>query len=177
MKKSLLFFVDAETDGLYGSFLSVAVLVTDQDGHELEHFYAERVIRPDESLSPWVREHVLPFLGSAELTVQTEEALLEAFWAFWLRYRETAECVAYVQYPVEARLFTTCVLRAPREREFQGPFPLYDLSTLLAMNDLDVDCNLQALTGLELPSHHALNDVRVAAAAWKKLWDERKRRC
>lgn len=169
MKKPHLIFVDAETNGLYGSFLSVAALVTDEEGRELEHFYAERVLDPGERLTPWVIEHVLPQLGAAELTAPTEEALLEAFWAFWLRHRETAECVAYVQYPVEARLFSACVLRAPQEREFQGPFPLYDLSTLLAMHGLGVNADLQTLTGLDLPSHHALNDVKLAAAAWIKL--------
>ena len=36
MKK---FYVDAETDGLYGRFLSVAALVTDGNGSELDRFY------------------------------------------------------------------------------------------------------------------------------------------
>lgn len=38
MKKEL-FFVDAEMDGLYGTFLSIAVIVTDYEGNELERHY------------------------------------------------------------------------------------------------------------------------------------------
>jgi hypothetical protein len=44
------FFVDAETDGLYGSFLSVAVLITDNTGKELEHF-TELLRLPKQTLS------------------------------------------------------------------------------------------------------------------------------
>lgn len=171
MEKPHLFFVDAETDGLYGRFLSIAALVTDKEGRELDRFYGAMSVVPEELHSDWVKEHVLPILGKAERIFPNEEALQEAFWAFWLRHRETAECVAYVQYPVEARLFTACVMRQPESREFLGPFPLYDLSTLLSVHGLRFDADLQELSGLEMPSHNALNDVCLTAAVWKKLWN------
>lgn len=172
MEKPHLFFVDAETDGLYGSFLSVAALVTDGEGRELEEFYGEVAVSPAQLRSSWAREHVLPGMGKTDRVYSDEEALQEAFWAFWLRHRERAECVAYVQYPVEARLFTACVMRQPEKREFLGPFPLYDLSTLLSMSGLHFDADLQQLSGMQLPSHHALNDVRLSAATWRRLWSK-----
>ena len=58
------FFVDAETDGLYGGFLSIAVLVTDHYGEEADHFYA--AVEAPQVRSAWVREHVLPRLAYAE---------------------------------------------------------------------------------------------------------------
>ena len=166
MKK---FFVDAESDGLYGAFLSVAAMVTDENGAELERFYASLNILPEQIASEWVKEHVYPDLKNAEMFFDTEAEMLEAFWLFWMKYREEAMCIAYVQYPVEARLVSRCVMKNEAERAFLGPFPLYDLSTLLLAKGFSFDVDMQAFSGLNLPSHDAMNDVRMMAAVWQKL--------
>lgn len=163
------FFVDAETDGLYGRFLSIAAMVTDAAGRELDRFYAAIPVAEQELQSPWVKEHVFPLLSKADTIMESEDALLEAFWAFWMKHRETAVCIAYVPYPVESRLFLRCVMADAARREFLAPFPLYDLATLLTAKGLDPNGSLQALSGLDLPSHDALSDVIMTAAVWFKL--------
>lgn len=163
------FFVDAETDGLYGAFLSVAAMVTDEKGEELDRFYGAVRVKQEDITVPWVRENVFPSLARAEIFYETEHALLEGFWQFWLRYREQASCVAHVPYPVESRLFQACVLENLPEREFLAPFPLYDLATLLKSRGMDFNPELSVLSGMELKPHDAMNDVRMMAALWRKL--------
>ena len=169
MTASHYFFVDAETDGLYGAFLSAAALVTDGAGRELDRFYG--ALSPDRAAvsDPWVRENVLPSLGRAEVFFETEAQLLEAFWAFWLRWREGCVCAADVPVPVEARLLARCVEGDPETRTCLGPFPLLDLSTLLFSRGIDPKADRLSLSGLSLTRHDALDDVRMTAAVWRKL--------
>ena len=168
--KDGLFFVDAETDGLYGRFLSIAALVTDKDGTELDSFYAAVKVSVEDISSDWVKENVYPSLKNASVFYETEREMLEAFWLFWLRYRETADCISYVPYPVESRLFSTCVIINSQERQFLAPFPLYDLATLLETNGYSFDADMKELSGLDLVVHDAMNDVRMMAEVWRKLF-------
>ena len=166
---SHIFFVDAETDGLYGPFLSVAAMVTDQLGAEIDRFYGALYPQQVVITDPWVQENVFPSLSRAETFFETDTALLEAFWAFWLHYREDCLCVADVPVPVEARLFAKCVAADPFVRTFQGPYPLMDLSTLLYSRGIDPDADRTNLSGLPCKRHDALDDVRMTAAIWQKL--------
>ena len=167
------FFVDAETDGLYGGFLSIAALVTDAENREADRFYGAVSVRPDAVQSQWVREHVLPHLHRAEQAFDSEDALLEAFWAFWVKHRDGCQCIADVAFPVEARLFARCVRRNVAEREFLAPFPLLDLSAVLLSRGVDPLADRTALSGLPLVPHDALHDVRMAAKIWSDCFAER----
>ncbi len=163
------FIVDAETDGLYGSFLSVAALVTTSEGEQADLFYG--AVSPDllQVRSEWVKKNVLPYISAAHTFFSSEDELLRAFWDFWMKHRETSVCIADVCYPVEARLFSRCVQMSPEEREFQGPFPLLDLSTLLLARGIPVDTSRKELTSLSLVQHDALNDARITEDIWRKL--------
>lgn len=163
------FFVDAETDGLYGRFLSVAAVVTDESNRELDRFYASVNVDADELETEWVVENVYPHLKNADTFFDSEYEMLETFWTFWMKHRENSRCVSYVQYPVECRLFSTCVMHKMAERTFSAPFPLYDLSTLLFERGLDFDANMQKLSGLDVSSHDAMNDVIMMAKVWNDL--------
>ncbi len=166
------FFVDAESDGLYGAFLSIAAIVMDKNGEELDRFYASLNVSPEQITSEWVKENVYPSLKNAEIFFAAEGEMLEAFWTFWMKHREDSICIAHVQYPVEARLFMRCVMENATERAFLGPFPLYDLSTLLMAKGFSFDADMQALSGLNLKAHDAMNDVRMMSAVWNKLVSE-----
>lgn len=163
------FFIDAETDGLYGRFLSVAVLVTDENGNELDRFYGAKRIDPEKIESQWVKENVLPHLKNAAVTYETEDDLLEAVWHFWMKHRESAFAVADVMHPVESRLFTECVRHSLSEREFLAPFPMLDLSTLLYVNKDKVDIENEIAKKRKLIRHDAFNDVRITAEVWLLL--------
>ncbi|MBQ8515317.1 MAG: hypothetical protein IJ496_07955 [Ruminococcus sp.] len=162
------FFVDAETDGLYGSFLSVAVIVTDRTGTELDRFYGAVQIHPDAISSDWVKENVLPHLHEAEVFYPDENTLLEAFWAFWMKHHESCLCIADVPFPVEARLFMKCVELCPADRSFSAPFPLLDLASVLAANGISPLADRAALSGLGLTAHDAMHDVRMMVQLWNR---------
>lgn len=165
------FFVDAETDGLYGSFLSIGAVVTDQYGKELEHFYGALNPQNVHITSVWTQAHVAQYLKNAELFYPDEKSLQEAFWSFWLRHRENCICIADVAYPVEGRLFASCVNHDLAAREKLGPFPLYDLSTLLAARGLSATMPRETIVEKKMTPHDALNDARMTAELWNR-WIE-----
>lgn len=173
------FIVDAETNGLYGSFLSVAAQVYDAEWNLIEEFYGARKIKTEEEINPWVEANVLPFLYTDAKVYDEESELLETFWQFWIKYRqvENLRCVADVPYPVESRLFLRCVEQNREERMFLGPFPLYDMETILASAGEELLADriklLEETAGCkesELVRHCALDDVRITALLLKKYW-------
>ena len=170
MDRSLCFFLDAETDGLYGRFLSAAVLVTDSAGTEIEHLYAACAVAKEEISSEWVLENVFPHLCKAEIIVDSEYEMLERIWALWMKYRERAVCIADVGFPVEARLLSECVRHDLSAREFLAPFPLLDLSTMLLAHGMPWNESRRSLSGLDVAAHDPLNDVRLAAACWFRIF-------
>lgn len=159
-------FVDAETDGLYGPVLSIGAVVLDTDEKECASFYEKQKINPDEIIEPWVKENVLPLLGEAP-EHETEEELLEAFWQFYLKY---ADCyvIADVPYPVEASLFSKCVLRDEPNRKWKAPFPLMDLSSMLHAKGMDSLVSRQELLGKQVQQHNGLEDARMSAEIYLK---------
>lgn len=160
-------FVDAETDGLYGRFLSVAALVCDEQGEELEQFSCRWDFTEADIESPWVRENVLPLLADEQI-LPTEEDMLEAFWRFYKKQGEVL-CIGDVIYPVECRLFEKCVRLDQEARAFEGPYPLLDLSSMLYARGIDPLKDRLELAGTDgLARHNALDDVRMSHAIWKK---------
>lgn len=167
--KSKYIFLDAETDGLYGKFISIAMVVADHAGNELEHIYVG-LSNPEKHIKEkWVLENVLPILGKYE-EYDDEHSLLEAAWSFWRANAQNSYVIADVMHPVESRLFAMCVEQDVEERIFQGPFPMLDLSSMLYTVGINP---LEAREKLAKPldngmQHNALYDARMAMAIWKK---------
>ena len=172
----MYFIVDAETDGLYGKFLSVAAQVYDTEWNLTEEFYGAVCLEQDEIQTNWVREHVYPYLYQGSEAFDSEKTMLEAFWEFWIKYgqREDIRCIADVPYPVESRLFLTCVEKEKEERTFLGPYPLYDLESILRANGFGTLTERKELLSCEeretFIQHRALDDVRMTALLLKKYW-------
>lgn len=165
-----LFIIDAETDGLYGSFLSVAVLITDSNYNILREEYYGIENAKLQVQSEWVKANVIPILGEYEACANEQE-LLEKVWALWIAYQDQVYAIADVAYPVEMRLFQKCVDRCPEERNFQGPYPLLDLSSLLFAKGVDPLAERKTLlkTLKNMQQHNSLEDVRMTLEIYKKL--------
>lgn len=178
-----LFFIDAETDGLHGSFIAVAIIVTDSECNEINRSYIgikkENLVVND----PWTRENVLPILGEYR-EMQTEQELLEEVWKIW-RENSDAYMVGDVIFPVEARLIQRCIDLNQEERKFQGPYPFIDLSNILFASGFDPDCSRNELL-LQLcfqqdymkisgQQHNALYDVETTILLYKSLMKEHMR--
>lgn len=168
--KTKLFFIDAETDGLYGDFISVAGMITDTAGIELERFYYGVKKENLHVQEPWVIENVLPRMGTYT-EVEDEAELLETVWSKWQQYKEDAYAVGDVIYPVEARLFQKCVSMDMEHRRFEAPFPFLDLSSLLYANGIDPLTDRNILSGLcaNEKQHNCMYDVEMAVEIYKKL--------
>lgn len=169
-KKDKILFVDAESDGLYGTFISVAMKVIHvRTGEEVDYAYCGINKDKLDIKEPWVKENVLPFLGEY-VSYDTERQLLEAVWSFWMKYVEEAAVVADVAFPVEYRLFAKCVEINKIERMYRAPFPLLDLSSMLYAIGIDPDADRLMLLD-EKPEgirHNAMFDVDVSILIWKK---------
>ena len=173
--KDKLVFVDAETDGLYGGFLTVALIATDWKASEIERAYygikKENMVVKD----AWVKENVLPKMGIYEECVDETE-LFAKVWDFWLKYQKEAYAICDVGYPVEMRLFEKCVLLNEEERKWEAPFPMLDLSSILIAKGYAplIDKEKMLEDFMEEREHCALYDVESTMAVWRKLMCEGK---
>lgn len=169
--KNKYVFLDAETDGLYGQFLTVALVAVSDNGQELEKAYygicKENMVINDN----WVKENVLPILGTYE-NCADEDELLDKTWNFWMKYSDSAYVVADVPFPVEARLFESCVRKNVEDRKFKAPFPLMDLSSMLYVKGYDPLMERNKIieeTHSANLQHNALYDVELSIQIWKKI--------
>lgn len=165
-----LFFIDAESDGLYGQIISVAVIVTDPQFNVLDEQYygiKKSLLAVKE---PWVQENVIPILGEYE-SFDTEDELIEQVWNLWMKHRDNAYAIADVAYPVEMGLFRRCIMQDVSARCFLGPFPLLDLSSILYAKGYDPNVERQQLLDEDtlIKQHNALDDVRMSITIFKKL--------
>jgi len=159
-----LFMVfDVESVGLHGDGFAVAWVVVTESGQRLQ----EGCLSCDPAQCDgtrenhqWVRENV-PLL---ERTSPTKHHLRDAFWHAWRSWADLgAVLVADCAWPVEANFLSACVAQNHTEREWQGPYPLHDLaSVLLALGAADPLAVTERLPD-ELPAHHPLMDARQSA--------------
>ena len=166
-------FVDAETNGLYGEFITVAMIVTDENGNEIDCFYEGIKIDAKSEYTKWVIDNVLPYLG--EYTVrETQEELLKEVWKFWLKWKGQVYVIADIPYPVEARLFSKCVEENVEEREFLAPFPLLDLGSMLFIKNKEPLIERDSLLQEQREGivHNALSDVKTMIKIWKMLRED-----
>lgn len=165
-----IMFIDAETDGLYGSFISIAAKVLDKKSGKVEDSLyigiAKDVLQVKDA---WTKEHVLPYLGEYK-EFKAQEELLEFFWAFYVQKREDTEVIGDVIYPIENRLFASCVEMDVANRIFMGPFPLLDLSSMLYAKGIDPMVEREKLIEhtIEGNKHNAMYDIELSIEIWKK---------
>lgn len=107
----------------------------------------------------WVNENV----PALTITHSNPEGVRNAFWERWLYWRERgAVMVADCAWPVEARFLLACVDEHMPTREWQGPYPLHDLATLLLAQGHNPIGTFKRLPA-ELPAHNPLCDARQSA--------------
>ena len=174
--KDKLVFLDVETDGLYGAFLTVAMIATDGKGNELERAYYGIKREIMQVTEPWVQENVIPKLGDYE-ECNTETELLQKAWDFWMKYQKEAYAVCDVGFPVEAGFLRACVALNEKEAMWKAPFPLVDLSSLLLAKGYDPLVERKELVPEfeKDKEHSALYDVEVTVKVWKKLMVQEER--
>ncbi len=168
--------IDAEVDGLYGKAFAIAFIIRDE-GKEI---YSWSGRAPDSSVTDeWVKAHVLPALADMPVTHSSSSELEEAFWEQWMLHKDGCTVIAHCGSPVESGLFRRCVERDLKNRQWDAPFPLHDVCTLLLAageNPVSVD-EFIVKNGIEPQfngvSHHPMYDAVVAAQAWELLYESK----
>lgn len=162
MATDLYMIFDVESIGLHGEAFAVAWVVVDRDGRRLDEgclsCAPDLCTGTDESRA-WVSANVPPLV----VTSPTNQHLRNEFWHAWRHWAEKgAVLVADCAWPVEANFLSACVRLNHREREWQGPYPLHDLASMLLVEGHDPLATTERQPD-ELPAHHPMMDARQSA--------------
>ena len=164
--------MDVESVGLHGIGFAVGAVVIDTEaGTTHEEFYAAFDPRWDEDWNVsedvknwgWVQENVMPALPVPQFTHNHSYECYTAFWVFWRKWaKQGAMLLADCAWPVEARFLAACTEYEWGKREWEGPYPLLDLSSILFAYGQNPIGTFDRLPN-ELPVHNPLNDARQSA--------------
>lgn len=175
MKK--IFSFDFETDGLWGAIFAAAAIVYDESGCEMAHYLGR--VNDTKVSNAWVKENVLPQLVGVPAAYEDEESLLADFAKFYLANKTDADVVVHMGYIVEAyglrRMHDLGLIG-----DWDGPYPLYDISGNLQMAGEDPTSVDSFVTkfGLKIAdfeggTHNPLYDSAVAAVVYRYLLGNR----
>lgn len=160
------FCFDVETDGLYGEAFAVAAVIIDQSGKIVDQFMGKCEYPGIES--EWVKTNCLPHLNDLP-EFDSRRSMRDAFWTFYAQYRESSHIMADVAFPVEAQFIRACVEDDLPAREFQGPYPLIDVSSLFFAQGIDPDIDRLEFSGYKGTAHNPLDDAIASAKCALKL--------
>lgn len=121
---------DVESNGLHGDAFAVAGVLMDDSRQILSQFVARcPIIGPVDS---WVSDNVLGPMNTMPDTAPDARTMRDAFWKWYLEVKpQSGLIVAANPYPVEARFLISCQQDDMPAREFDHPFPYFDLSSML----------------------------------------------
>lgn len=154
--------IDVESIGLQGEGFAVGFVIITRTGKILhEGVFACPPDRAAGSLEnrEWVQANVPAILNTA----LRPSIMRDQFWLEWLEWKKLgAVMVADCAWPVEARFLNHCVNDNLIKREWEGPYPLHDLASMMLVKGLDpLATNLRLEN--ELPAHNPLCDARQSA--------------
>ena len=153
---------DVESVGLHGEGFAVGYVVKLATGSIVaEGVFACPMMEADGSDDDrlWVSNNVplIPANCARPIDVRSQ------FWALWLEWKARgAVLVADCCWPVEARFLAQCIDDDPHARNWDGPYPLHDLASMLLTVGRDPLATSERQPD-ELPAHHPLNDARQSA--------------
>lgn len=166
MKDKIYMVFDVESVGLHGEGFAYGFVVTNHEMMVAEGSAAcnpENAIGLPESLK-WVKANV-----SSPETMKSPIEVRNEFWSAWMRWKkEGAILVADCAWPVEAKFLAQCVSDDIHIREWNGPYPLHDLATMLLMKGVDPLRKFPRRDD-ELPEHNPINDARQSARILRSI--------
>jgi hypothetical protein len=167
---------DIESNGLHGDAFAVAGVLMDSNRQILSQFVARcPIIGP---VDPWVSENVLPPMKDMPDTAPDARTMRDTFWLWYIGVKADSDLiVAANPYPVEARFLIDCQNDDMPAREFDHPFPYYDISSMLHMLGYTTpakrrDFVATAVRGSTGDSHNPLWDAKATAMAALKAVEQ-----
>lgn len=155
---------DVESVGLHGEGFAVGFVVTDgiqilDMGLYACPVFKARGHKGNIEGREWVKKNC-PEINK---THDCPRQMRTAFWNKWQLWKSHgAVLVADCAWPVEARFLAKCVDDEPSSREWAGPYPLFDLSSVLLALGINPTEKFSR-EELELPEHNPLSDARQSA--------------
>ena len=151
-----IFLFDVEAASLLGQGFAVGAIVGNPQGLVLDRF---ELLSIDGSMAanPWVKQNVLPLLVSMP-TTKTLLDLRTRFYEFYQKHKGSCTFWSDVNFPVETNFLADIVRDKPQDREFEMPYPLYDVANFV---HVDIDRNAQH-PGLNFIKHHPLHDAMAS---------------
>lgn len=151
MKENVLVF-DVESTSLHGTGFAVGAVVSNRGGTVVDKF--ELLSKEGEALAnDWVKANVIPALSDMP-TCDADRELRDAFFAFYIKHKETAEIWSDCNFPVETNFLSDIVNDKFEERQWAMPYPLKDISTIV-----DIEIDRAAECGIKnLRKHNPLDD-------------------
>jgi hypothetical protein len=164
MKPNILVF-DVESTSLHGIGFAVGAVVLDRNGEEIDRF--ELLSKEGAGLvNDWVTENVIPHLQDMPTCFDLTE-LRTKFYEFYIKHKEDSEIWSDCNFPVETNFLSAIVNDNPEERQWNMPYPLKDISTIV---DIEIDrtetykeeCSI-SLSDVKLRKHNPLDDSIASA--------------
>lgn len=154
------FFVfDVESVGLHGEAFAVGICVVDLTGQErAAALFGKRYqeCKGTHGNFDWLKDNI------PEMKFPPGD-LCEGFWNLWEYWKNKgAVMAADVPWPVEAAFLSRCINTNHGAREFNGPYPLIDVASVLFTCGYDPLATYPRLEN-ETPAHNPLADARQSA--------------
>ena len=160
---------DIESNGLHGEAFAVAGILMNSKREIISQFTSRcPIVGP---VDEWVAANVLGPMEDMPDTAPDARTMRDAFWEWYMEVKSSADMiVAANPYPVEARFLIACQNDDMAAREFDHPFPYYDLSSLLYSHGYKTpakrrDFVKKAVQDATGDSHNPLWDATATAMA------------
>jgi hypothetical protein len=155
---------DVESVGLHGEGFAAGWVVVDDMGGRLGG--ACYACDPNEAKGhdvdrKWVAKNIpVPHVG---YNCRTPKQVRDEFWRAWSFAKDKgAMLVADCAWPVEARFLIACIEDDANVRNWNGPYPLIDVGSVLLAKGKDPLGKFPRLAG-ELPEHDPFCDAKQSA--------------
>jgi hypothetical protein len=161
-QNALHFVFDVESIGLHGEAFAVAGGLYTLDNAALWEFRAccpTQECAGTDSDRKWILENV----PQMDITHRTPRGIRDEFWKRWQGAKfQGARMAADCSWPVEAKFLEACIQDDELGRNWEGPYPLIDIGSVLLGAGYDPMKDYER-TANELPKHEPLADARQSA--------------
>jgi hypothetical protein len=161
-----VFIIDVESIGIHGEPFSVAGGIYNiKTNKEIESFVfgiPRNIANGLPSDRKWVDENIPEF--DYTKSFESVDEMCQAFMEKWIAIKKQYDGInmfAECPWPVEGRFLNTCVKTDISKYIFEGPYPLYDITSMMAIAGLDPMATYKRIES-EKPAHNPLSDIRLS---------------
>jgi len=166
-----IFSFDCETNGLYGKCFAVGAIILSQKGLILDKFSG--ISQVEEVTNDWVKENVISNLTCLQ-QFSSRKQMRNAFWDFWMKHKDSCICISDFGVPVESGFFKQCVMDDLNNRQWNAPYPLHEVETLLIAKGVEPDTNRIKYSEIDpnaVKQHNPVDDALVSGLCWIKAME------